>query len=115
MRVLLARVTIGALRVVDAGMAERRVGAAKAEPELHLGLQLLAHTAGRLLVAVGAVEVGMAGIGRALGVEAGGLRHRHRGDRRRDNDGAQQIGGALDPDFGRRIGGCLGHVSTTAP
>ena len=66
MRSSLARMTVRALRVADALMAERGVGGAPAEPVLHLGLQLLARRTGRFLVTIGALERGMPGIGGPL-------------------------------------------------
>src|SRR5262245_10912741 len=82
MRILLAPVTARALLVADALVAERGVVVAPTEPVLHLGLQLLAHGAGRFLVAIGAGERGVPGIGRAFGLEARRLRYQH-GDERR--------------------------------
>src|SRR5262249_15135087 len=105
MRVLLARMAGRAWLVADPLVAERGVAVAPPEPELHLGLQLLAHRAGRLLVAIGAGERGVPGIGRALGLETRRLRHQHGGERRGGNSCTEQIAGTLERTLERRLGG----------
>jgi hypothetical protein len=119
MGILLAGMAVRALRVADALMAERGIVGTPAEPELHLGLQLLARRAGRLFVTVRAFQGGMPGIGRTLGMEARGVRHHDCRQRRRCQRGTQRIGGELERTLGLEsrigVGGDLCHVSTTAP
>ena len=69
MRILIARMTVHAGLVADLVVPEGRVGLAQAEVKGDLGLQLLAKSARRLLVAIGAGKFVMAGIGRAFGGE----------------------------------------------
>src|SRR5262249_43484988 len=95
--------------------SEGGVGGARAEPELHLGLQLLARGAGRLVVAVGAGERFVPGIGRTFGVEAGRLRRQHGRRRGQYDGGTEPIGNELDRTLVRGDGCRLRHVNTTVP
>src|SRR5262245_1100277 len=62
MGILLARMTIDALRVGDTAMAECNIAVTPSKPELDLGLHLLAHGPRRLPMAICAGERRMAGV-----------------------------------------------------
>src|SRR5262245_1122344 len=103
MGVLITSVATGALIIANRHETEGGVSGTHPEPELNLGLNLLANGPRALLMTLAAGKIVMAGVGRPLGMEAS-LRHEHDDcDCCSDSAAAQQIGECLRWTIGRVI------------
>lgn len=102
MHILAACVAADALFVLNAHRAERHVAGSPSDEILQLGLELLPHGPGRLLVAGAAFHGLVTGIGRSRGMEADRCRHRNdRCGNRHDHESARQTGDDLESIAGR--------------